>query len=74
MQVVGATYDLRQNKALGRLVSSASFHLIFSYYYPPGGEVAKITLKRYGGIDYEWGIKSASTDFVRRLIATFIFA
>ena len=33
----------------------------------PGGEVANIVLNKYGAIDYEWGIKSASTDFVRRL-------
>jgi hypothetical protein len=31
-----------------------------------GGEVANIVLNKYGAIDYEWGIKSASTDFVRR--------
>ena len=30
-----------------------------------GGEVANIVLNKYGAIDYEWGIKSASTDFVR---------
>jgi len=40
----GATFDIRQNKALG-------------------GEVANIVLNKYGAIDYEWGIKSASTDF-----------
>ncbi|KIM41419.1 hypothetical protein M413DRAFT_445430 [Hebeloma cylindrosporum] len=28
-----------------------------------GGEVANIILNKYGSIDYEWGIKSASTDF-----------
>jgi len=28
-----------------------------------GGEVANIVLNRYGAIDYEWGIHSASTDF-----------
>jgi amidohydrolase len=28
-----------------------------------GGEVANIVLNKYGTIDYEWGIKSASTDF-----------
>ncbi|KAF8895888.1 hypothetical protein CPB84DRAFT_1245860 [Gymnopilus junonius] len=27
------------------------------------GEVANIVLNKYGAIDYEWGIKSASTDF-----------
>ncbi|KAJ7130272.1 hypothetical protein C8R44DRAFT_63390 [Mycena epipterygia] len=41
---LGATYDLRQNKALG-------------------DEVAHIVRSKYGTIDYEWGIKSASTDF-----------
>ena len=33
-----------------------------------GGEVANIVLNKYGAIDYEWGIKSASTDFVRHLL------
>ncbi|CAA7266202.1 unnamed protein product [Cyclocybe aegerita] len=28
-----------------------------------GGEVANIVLNKYGAIDFEWGIKSASTDF-----------
>ncbi|KAG6914844.1 hypothetical protein DXG01_014976 [Tephrocybe rancida] len=28
-----------------------------------GGEVAHIVTAKYGSIDYEWGIKSASTDF-----------
>ncbi|TFK31806.1 hypothetical protein BDQ12DRAFT_693512 [Crucibulum laeve] len=28
-----------------------------------GGEVANIILNKYGDIDYEWGISSASTDF-----------
>ncbi|KDR78232.1 hypothetical protein GALMADRAFT_245310 [Galerina marginata CBS 339.88] len=28
-----------------------------------GGEVANIVLNKYGSIDYEWGIKDASTDF-----------
>ncbi|KAJ8596037.1 hypothetical protein M405DRAFT_782165 [Rhizopogon salebrosus TDB-379] len=28
-----------------------------------GDELADVVLKRYGAIDYEWGIKSASTDF-----------
>ncbi|KAG1861202.1 hypothetical protein DFJ58DRAFT_905462 [Suillus subalutaceus] len=30
----------------------------------PGDELADVVLKRYGTIDYEWGIKGASTDFV----------
>lgn len=29
-----------------------------------GGELADVVRKRYGDIDYEWGISSASTDFV----------
>ena len=29
-----------------------------------GDEVANITLNKYGDIDYMWGIKDASTDFV----------
>ena len=33
-----------------------------------GGEVANIVLNKYGAIDYEWGIKNASTDFVRHLL------
>lgn len=32
----------------------------------PGGELADVVRKRYGSIDYEWGISSASTDFVSR--------
>ena len=31
-----------------------------------GGELADVVRKRYGDIDYEWGISSASTDFVSR--------
>lgn len=30
----------------------------------PGEEFADVFRKRYGGIDYEWGIIGASTDFV----------
>lgn len=32
-----------------------------------GGELADVVQKRYGNIDYEWGISSASTDFVSRV-------
>ena len=35
------------------------------FIFLKGGEVANIVLNKYGAIDYEWGIKSASTDFVR---------
>jgi hypothetical protein len=30
----------------------------------PGDELVDVVLERYGALDYEWGIKSASTDFV----------
>ena len=32
----------------------------------PGEELGDVFLKRYGTIDYELGIESASTDFVSR--------
>ncbi|KAG8216049.1 hypothetical protein J3R82DRAFT_8048 [Butyriboletus roseoflavus] len=32
-----------------------------------GEELADVVRKRYGDIDYEWGISSASTDFVSRV-------
>lgn len=44
LTVMGTTYDLRQNTALG-------------------GELANIIRKRYGDVDYKYGIKYASTDF-----------
>jgi hypothetical protein len=33
-----------------------------------GGELANIILNKYGSIDYEWGISSASTDFVGHIL------
>ncbi len=33
-----------------------------------GGDVANVILNKYGAIDYEWGIHSASTDFVSESI------
>jgi len=67
VQPYGQVFDLRQNKALG---ATASFpdgsHLIALYIRSTvGDEVANIVLSKFGSIDYEWGIKSASTDFVR---------
>uniref|UniRef100_D8Q864 Peptidase M20 domain-containing protein 2 n=1 Tax=Schizophyllum commune (strain H4-8 / FGSC 9210) TaxID=578458 RepID=D8Q864_SCHCM len=44
INTLGATFDLRQNTALG-------------------ADVADTVRRRYGAIDYEYGIKSASTDF-----------
>lgn len=47
--------------------------MIFSLICPPvshsrllelGEELADVFRKRYGQIDYEWGIAGASTDFV----------
>lgn len=52
--------DLRQNKALG---TSRGF-LACRANIRVGDEVANITLNKYGDIDYIWGIKDASTDFV----------
>jgi hypothetical protein len=61
----GQAFDLRQNKALGRSSKwEFSSHTDYSISFP-GDEVANIVLNKYGSIDYEWGIKSASTDFVR---------
>ncbi|KAF8639156.1 hypothetical protein AX17_001645 [Amanita inopinata Kibby_2008] len=34
-----------------------------------GAEVANIILNKYGDVDYEWGIKDASTDFVSPLLS-----
>lgn len=39
-----------------------------------GEEVARVTKGRYGAIDYEWGIKSASTDFVSAIHDIYIYA
>lgn len=41
--------------------------------FPAGDEVANVVLNKYGTIDYEWGIKSASTDFVSKLFLDFFF-
>ena len=57
-------FDLRQNKALGTLDTDFERNLELKKY--SGDEVANIVLNKYGEIDYEWGIKNASTDFVRR--------
>jgi len=67
VQPYGQVFDLRQNKALGMTASfSDGSHLRALYICSTlGDEVANIVLNKYGSIDYEWGIKSASTDFVR---------
>ena len=41
-----------------------SFFYIVNTTTHLGDEVANVVLNKYGAIDYEWGIKSASTDFV----------
>ena len=43
-------------------------------YICVGGEVANVVLNRYGAIDYEWGIHSASTDFVSDFYFSFLAA
>lgn len=58
----GATHDLRQNRALGKHLCKMC-ESVFTQIRT-GDEVARITKGRYGTVDYEWGIKSASTDFV----------
>ncbi|TFK75626.1 hypothetical protein BDN72DRAFT_885678 [Pluteus cervinus] len=57
----GATYDLRQNKALGIPIGLCVDSVANDLHL--GDEVANIVLNRYGAIDYVWGIASASTDF-----------
>jgi hypothetical protein len=59
------TWDLRQNKSLGNF-SSFENHTDTNtkVVLLAGEEVANVVLNKYGTIDYEWGIKRASTDFV----------
>ena len=39
-----------------------------SLYFCVGNELSNVVKKKYGYIDYEYGIKSASTDFVSVLV------
>ena len=54
--------DLRQNKALGATPRTYLLPVVSNIRV--GGEVANITLNKYGDIDYMWGIQDPSTDFV----------
>jgi len=67
------TWDLRQNRALGNFPSLANHTRTCAEVVPffAGDEVANIVLKKYGTIDYEWGIKRASTDFVNNFTCLF---
>lgn len=56
--------ELVQNGALGELQTVSPLYLTNTLV--SGGELADVVRKRYGDIDYEWGISSASTDFVSR--------
>ncbi|KAI6038611.1 hypothetical protein EDC04DRAFT_2569507 [Pisolithus marmoratus] len=51
-----AANELVQNPVLGIAVGSFINNIL-------GKELADVVRKKYGVIDYEWGIKSASTDF-----------
>lgn len=62
IDISSATFDLRQNQPLGK--SNLAALAVTNFHFIAGGEVANIVLNKYGDIDYEWGIKSASTDFV----------
>ena len=72
----GSVFDIRQNKALGTLATQTILDRkrkkIEHTYILSGGEVANIVLNKYGAIDYEWGIKSASTDFVRHYLSNIL--
>lgn len=60
--------ELVQNKALGKssLLDVSLHRSLFSFPCAGlGEEFADVFRKRYGEIDYEWGIAGASTDFVR---------
>ncbi|KAH0831179.1 hypothetical protein J3R83DRAFT_13756 [Lanmaoa asiatica] len=65
--------ELVQNKALGKcslLATSLHRSLVSFLHAGLGEEFANVFRKRYGDIDYEWGIAGASTDFVRSLTFT----
>ena len=58
----GSMAEIRQNTALGE--SYRPKGAVGRLNRPLGAEVANIVLNKYGAIDYEYGISSASTDFV----------
>jgi len=58
----GSMAEIRQNAALGE--SHRPGCAVVRFNCPLGGDVANIVLNKYGAIDYEYGISSASTDFV----------
>ena len=62
INTLGETFDLRQNTALGQLCFRGNQKMPLTR--TPGADVADTVRRRYGAIDYEYGIKSASTDFV----------
>lgn len=69
MQKTSWCYDLRQNVGLGIVIPNARlgcFRLRRSscVLFCIGEEFASVFSSKFGPIDYIYGIKSASTDFV----------
>jgi hypothetical protein len=63
---VAEMWEIRQNKTLGKIPPPLWTTAGSERSLPAADEVANIILNKYGSIDYEWGIKSASTDFVSK--------
>ena len=64
----GSLFDIRQNKTLGtpyKILLKVGVERLINK--KPADEVTDIVENKYGAIDYEWGMRGASTDFVRRL-------
>ena len=64
LEKTSITYDLRQNKALSGCYKTVRGMQDLSYHALSGDECADVFSKKFGPVDYEYGIKSASTDFV----------
>ena len=59
--------SVRKSWFLMRYLTNRSHLLAIS-----GAELADVVYKKYGTIDYEWGISSASTDFVSLFLLSFL--
>ena len=64
LEKTSITYDLRQNKALSECPKAVQGMQDLSNHSCSGDECADVFSKKFGPVDYEYGIKSASTDFV----------
>jgi hypothetical protein len=71
VDVLSGCYDLRQNKALGTFLATSIFWNSSEWLTDArtGDETANVVNARYGCIDYDYGISSASTDFVCSFLA-----